>query len=197
MKTSRSELLNQLKERVQFIIDTIEPYQELSDEILNAKETPEKWSILECLEHLNLYGDFYLKELEEKMLAAKPNAAATTFKSGWLGNYFATSILPNEDGTLKSTMKTFKDKDPVNVCSNLSRTVLQRFFKQQDRFLELLKLAAQYDLTKVRTRITILQSIKLLRLGDTFRFAINHEYRHIFQAERARQAALELVNEVA
>lgn len=197
MKTTRQELIDQLKARLDFIIAQVKPYQELNDDVLNHKESAEKWSILECLEHLNLYGDFYLKELEERMLAAQPAPLVTKFKSGWLGNYFATSILPNEDGTLKSSMKTFKDKDPVNVSSDLSRTVVQRFLKQQERFMELLEMAAQYNLTKVRTRITILQSIKLLRLGDTFRFVINHEYRHIFQAERARQAALNLASEFA
>jgi len=48
---------------------------------------------LECLEHLNVYDEFYLPEIEKTINSAK-NKSEFIFKSGILGNYFAESMIP-------------------------------------------------------------------------------------------------------
>ncbi len=53
------------------------------------------WSILECLEHLNLYGDFYIPEIKNRIESSK-TLPKENFKSRILGNYFAKSMLPKE-----------------------------------------------------------------------------------------------------
>lgn len=105
--------------------------------------------------------------------------SALTFKSGVLGNYFANSMLPKSGKITK--MKTFKKMNPAN--SNLPITTIDRFLKQQERLLSLLEMAKQVDLTKTTTGIT-LTSLLRFRLGDTFRFFVNHITRHVRQAER-------------
>lgn len=180
---TQHEVIADLIQRTQQHITQVESFKNLADGQLNFKENSEKWSILECLEHLNLYGDFYLVEIENRILAAKEqNVQDTIFKSGWLGNYFAEGMLPPTDGKKMKTMKTFKDKDPKS--SSLPRTTIDRFIKQQKRMLSLLQEAKKVDLNTVRTNITILKGIIRLKLGDTFRFVIFHNYRHILQAKK-------------
>ena len=101
-----------------------------------------------------------------------------TFKSGWLGNYFANSMLPKEK---LNKMKTFKDKNPLN--SNLDNSVISVFLEQQTQLLELLQKANNVSLNKVKVKVSIAQWLTI-KLGDTFRFVIFHNERHIKQMER-------------
>ena len=177
MKIDQIKLIEDLTLRTQAIIQSMEKYRTLKLTSLNFKATPQSWSILECLEHLNLYGDFYLKEIETRILNAKAKPGVT-FESGLLGNYFANSMLP-KNGKINK-MKTFKDKDPSG--SSLTPNTIDRFLKQQQRIIELLQLAKGVDLNKTRTSITV--PIIKLKLGDTFRFIIYHTQRHMLQIER-------------
>jgi len=181
MKIDQNKLIEDLISRTREIIVQAENYRGLPTEQVNRKPHPEKWSILECLEHLNLYGDFYLVEIEKRILNSK-SQTKRQFKSGLLGNYFANSMLP-KNGKVKK-MKTFRDKDPIN--SELPPTTIDRFLKQQNRMIGLLELAKKIDLNKVKTSITI--PVIKLRLGDTFRFVIYHNQRHMIQANKALAA---------
>lgn len=176
MKIKQSILLEDLVNRTKELIQKVKNVQTLPTGSLNFKYDPKSWSILECLEHLNLYGDFYLKEIEIRIIQGDKKAALT-FQSGILGNYFANSMLPKNGKIIK--MKTFKDKNPSN--SSLSTTTIDRFLKQQQRMIELLMQAKNVDLNRVKTSITI--PIFKLKLGDTFRFVIYHNQRHMLQIE--------------
>lgn len=79
-------------------------------------------------------------------------------------------------------MNTFKEMNPFE--KKLDQSVIDKFIKQQKELLDLLKSAESKNLTKIKTRISISKWIKL-RLGDTFRVIIYHNFRHIKQAEKA------------
>lgn len=154
-------------------------FKNLSSDQLNFKENKDAWSILECIEHLNLYGNFYLPEIETRILSQKPNSHTEIFKSGLIGNYFANLMIAN-NGKIKK-MKSPKDKNPAN--SVLTISTIERFLKQMNRLSSLLQQSAKINLTTTKTSISISKQIKL-RLGDTFRFLIYHIERHILQAKR-------------
>jgi hypothetical protein len=79
------------------------------------------------------------------------------------------------------TMNTFTSKNPIN--SKLEKeTVLLGFINQQEEMLALLDTAKNKDLTKIKTSITL--PLLKFRLGDTFRFVIYHNQRHIVQAQK-------------
>ncbi|ULT24221.1 DinB family protein [Sphingobacterium sp. E70] len=67
--------------------------------------------------------------------------------------------------------------------------------EQQENFLQLLEQAKSKDLGKIRTNISINKWIKI-RLGDTFRFLVNHNIRHIVQIKISFQAAPLLIRPV-
>lgn len=154
--------------------------QQKSETELNWKDNPESWSTLECLEHLNLYGSFYITAIEKTILNSK-NKNEIEFKSGILGNYFAKVMLPKEK---LNKIKTFKSKNPLN--SNLNRNVIDVFINQQIKTIDLLNNAKTVSLNKNKTEITLTKYIKF-KLGDTFRFVINHNIRHIKQIENNLQ----------
>ena len=145
---------------------------------------PGSWSVIQCLDHLNSYGHYYLPQLEaalekgeRKGLAARPE-----FKSRWFGNYFTNLMQPKPDGALKSRMNAPRGHRPVPQPD--AAMVLAEFEVQQQRLLQLLTRAQQTDIGRLRVP-TSLTSLLKLSAGDTFRFLIAHEQRHMLQALRA------------
>jgi hypothetical protein len=179
------DLLQDLLERTQENKNKAEGFTHLPLEILNWKSSPDSWSILECLEHLNRYGDYYIPEIEKRITTSQQRPAEN-FKSGWLGDYFAKTMLPREK---LNKMKTFKSMDPVG--SKLNMDTLKKFLNQQQAILNLLDKSKEVDLTNTKTGISISKWIKL-RLGDTFRVVIYHNQRHMAQAERVLKEASRL-----
>lgn len=177
MKQQTEILLQDLMERTKQNINAVQKFSTLSNEKLNFKTDNTSWSILECLEHLNLYGDFYIPEIK-KRIASSNNAPNLEFKSGFLGNYFANTLLPKES---LNKMKTFKVMNPAG--SALNKTTIDRFLAQQEQLLELLNQVRKIDISKTKTAISISKLIKL-KMGDTFKVVIYHNQRHVAQANK-------------
>ena len=174
-------LIQTLLEQTRQIINQAENLKSFDLQTLTWKENETSWSILECLEHLNLYGNFYLPQIENKIKNSKTKTDME-FKSGMLGNYFAKNMLPKEK---LNKMKTFKDKNPLNA--KLDKTVIDQFINQQIKLLDLLNQSRNVSLNKVKIQTSISSIIKL-KLGDTFLFFINHIIRHLNQIDRIQTA---------
>ncbi len=170
------KLIQVLSEQTRQIINQAEKLKIYDLDTLKWKENQSSWNILECLEHLNLYGDFYLPQIENKIKNSK-TITETEFKSGLLGDYFAKSMLPKEK---LNKMKTFKGKNPLNA--NLNEAVIDKFINQQIKLLDLLSQSKNVSLNNVKITTSI--SVIRLKLGDTFQFLINHIIRHFKQIER-------------
>ena len=171
------KLIKDLIERTRININQAEKLSLLPTEKLNFRAQKESWSILECFEHLNLYGDFYIPEIRKRIENSKTQPKEN-FKSGLLGNYFAKSMLPKEK---LNKMKTFKDKNPIG--SKLDKSTIKRFISQQEKILNLLDKSREIDLNKTKTAISISKLIKL-KIGDTFRVVVYQNERHLVQANK-------------
>lgn len=179
MKIKTTQLISELVEQTRQNMNQVEKFKQHADKDLHWRPDPESWNVLECIEHLNLYGAFYLPEIERRIKQAVPGSAPV-FKSGWLGNYFANAMKPGSG----MKIKTFKDKNTLN--QKLDKSTLDTFLLQQNKLLNYLDMSRNVNLNKVSTSISISAWIKL-KLGDTFRFLINHNERHIVQAKNVLQ----------
>ena len=175
------KLIHDLRESTQKQISQTENLHLLTNEELNWRPGEDSWSILECLEHLNLYGDFYIPEME-KSIKRSNTVCQKNFRSGILGNYFAKAMLPREK---LNKMKTFKSKNPIG--SALDKTTIKRFIRQQKQLLDLLNQAKKIDLSKTKTGTTISRFVKL-KIGDVFRVVIYHNERHLVQINKIKRA---------
>lgn len=182
MKFESNLLLKDLNNLTLEFIRRAESMKDATDESLERRTSSDSWNALECLEHLNLYGDFYIPEINRR-LADRHAGSFPDFKSGWLGNYFAKGMLPREN---MKTMNTFADKNPLG--QPVDRSTIERFLDQQRQMLEILERCKGQSLTNIRTSISISRWIKL-RLGDTLRVVVYHNQRHMAQAEKALLSA--------
>lgn len=178
MEMKTDLLLKDLSERTRTNMDSSREFLKKTTAELNQRPASRSWSALECFEHLNRYGDFYLPEIE-RVIESSGRPPEEVFKSGLLGDYFAKMMLPREK---LNKMKTFKDKDPFG--SKLDKTTIEKFIRQQEQLLDLLSRASKVSLTRTKTAISISKLLKL-RLGDTFRVVIYHNQRHLVQAQKA------------
>lgn len=183
MKTTSQNLLNQLRKEVENHIEFIEKeFSPLSNDELNIRPAEGKWSIAECMAHLNKYARHYNAVMEQKMKQSK-RQPVEQFKSGWLGEKFTKMMAPQE-GKIVNPMNTIKGYDPINSELN-AKGELQEQLDHLKKLITLLDFAHQNHLIKIRIPITITNWIKM-SLGDTFRFNIAHIHRHLLQAKNVK-----------
>ena len=171
-----------------YLETAIHTWQNLPTEVLMKQPSPTSWSASQCLEHLNIYGEYYLPAIEKAILKAQAEGSVPSemFKSGWLGDYFYRLMLPNTEGVPRSKMKATKNAIPAPEHD--AKAVVAKFIDQQEKILLLLEQARIVNMSKIRIPISISRWIRL-KLGDTFLFLIAHNQRHIAQLERALKAA--------
>ncbi len=179
MKINNKQLIAELLGITDRLIGIARGFKALNATPLNFKRNPHEWNILECLEHLNLYGDFYLPAIEAQLMEHQ-KTTVLSYKPGILGNYFVKMIRIQEK---QKKMSTSSDKNPVKQSRALSPTTIDRFLRQQERLKALLERAQWLDLGKIKTPVSISRLIRL-KLGDTLRFVVYHNERHVVQAER-------------
>lgn len=174
-----SQLSEQLTSEVKQIIEQVEQhFLPLDREKLNWKENPDRWSILECLEHLNRYSRYYNPILERKVL--DQTSGSYEYKSRWMGRVFINMMDPKNS----KKQKTFKHLNPVG--SSLDKNVISEFIMHQAKLIQILE-----HLPQVNPNITTVpvEFMKLLKLsiGDALSFVITHEKRHLQQAKNVLQ----------
>jgi len=184
MSLVQDEVISDLRERAQAELDYLEQQLRLlSSDTLNQKPDPKSWSLLECLEHLNILGKVYLRGFRQKADSGTPRQGKT-YQPGWLGNYAANSMLPKENGKLPYKLKAL----PFMTASKstLDKTeVLNEQAGQLREFLTILDKLAQVDLGGNRVATSLGSWLKF-KLGDAMRFYLNHQERHYLQLRRTR-----------
>lgn len=182
-----SALLDKLQaEFTKIIDDTTKGLVILSLQQLNWKPTPEKWSILECLEHINIQGRYYLREIRQEIAKGMQEGSTpqTTFSTGFIGNYLVNSFEPTEEGIIKMKVKTSKKFNPT--FSELDAgEVINEFLRQQKEYIELLDKSALVNLSGIKITSAIGWIVRF-KLGDAFRFVLAHTRRHLLQAKRIK-----------
>jgi hypothetical protein len=189
MEINSNLLLDDLITRIKNTIPVIASLKEKNISFLNYRTEPNSWSVLECIEHLNRYGDFYLPEIEKRMAFPTVKAATTYYKPGLLGNYFVKMMLPQNNKIKK--IKSPKDKNPINTA--IEASVIDIFLQQQHTLLQLLEKAKHINLDTTKTAISISNFIKL-KLGDTLRFFVYHIERHLQQIKNIEPKRLDQNN---
>lgn len=173
--------LAELKDKLQAQISLVKSdFRALSNAELNQKTTEKSWSILECIEHLNLYSFYYNEEIE-RALGKLKGSSAVPFKLGWLGKKSINSI--KAENTKKQ--KTFKHMNPNS--SQLKKEVLETFIQHQEDLIGLVDAGADLNLNKKKVRLEFFKLIKL-SVYETIVFMVEHQNRHLQQGLRVKAA---------
>lgn len=178
MTTYRTqELLNSLTADVKTIIATVRSLSEKEKATLCTPPAPGKWNVLQVIWHLESYNRYYLNAIAGSLKKADNTPPNATYKPGFIGDYFTRLMQPAANGNVKG-MKAPADHTPQPIYSDT--TILNTFIKSQEQLLQLLSKAEMVNIGTIKVPVSISKFIKI-RLGDTFRFLIAHQQRHMLQ----------------
>lgn len=173
----RTQLIATLESEIERQLEiVVQQFQSRNNDVLLRTTETGGWSVIQNLEHLNFYFQYYNPAIRKSLENASVDPQAVTFNSSWLGSYFTNAMDYRKGGKVKA----FKSYIPeVDLDTN---KVIREFIDHQEELLQLLRMAANYNLTKIRLPISLTRWIKM-RLGDVFQFVIMHNERHIVQAQ--------------
>lgn len=181
-------LLDELTAAAEAHVPNVEALQALPDDVLQWKPSPDRWSVAECIEHLNIANRHYVPEIARR-IAAAPAAEVDSYKTAFVGNYFATAMHPDR---ISKRVKTPKMFNPASSTVD-AEAAFETHLDHSRQIVDLLAQARQHDLGRIRIT-SALGNILRFRLGDALRLVVYHNQRHLLQArnvlaEREKVAA--------
>lgn len=177
--------LEQLSERLSVI--ALGDFQPLSVQQLNWREAPHKWSILECIAHLNYVADFYFPPIFKAIKYAKIKGSSPqkSFTRSWLGHYYVSKMRLRRNNQVKKAIETSQKYTPVlNVNKQLSKKeIFDNFVANQKTLMHILAQAKSINIEKTRVYAFFFNLVSV-RFGDMLKILVYHNERHIVQAQR-------------
>lgn len=153
-------------------------FQNLDENTLNQSAIDSGWSIAQCLDHLNTYGNYYLPLLKSEIAKCAASNTSGVYTTSLLGTYLI-SVTDPQKSTIK--LKAVKRHQPLGNLS--AHQIVEDFIGQQEVLLNLLRKAEDIDVNRVRIPLSIASWVRL-PLGDTLHFMVVHTSRHLLQANR-------------
>ncbi|QJW90403.1 DinB family protein [Spirosoma taeanense] len=174
-----------LQDRITAVLDTIErEFGSLPDEKLRWKPAPDRWSILECLQHLNLAERYYIRNIQHKVDSLgliQTNPVDQPLESDWIGRLMLYAIDPQVKIKLPAPgMIRPRRPDELKPAD-----VIAQFRELQTLLRDLLNKAVYLDWNEQKV-MTLFGNWLKLRLGDSFRMLVAHTERHLAQAMRVK-----------
>ncbi|MCH2214580.1 MAG: DinB family protein [Flavobacteriales bacterium] len=175
----KRQFIELIEKRLTSIDEGIAIFENESIEVLSHRASQKTWSVLENIEHLHRYNDFYIEEFWKSMKRAQ-HSDSDEMARGRFGMKSAKSMLPTEEG-VTNPMKTFRSKNPHFTV--IDKSILETFRNEQEELKRILEEAKSKDIGGVMCRTTL--PLIRFHLCDALEFVINHQVRHIAQAKLA------------
>lgn len=175
-----------LQARLTTLLDTVErEFAHLSDEQLRWKPAPGRWSVVECLQHLNLAERYYIRNIQhkvDKLGLVQTNPTDQTIESDWIGKLFSYAVDPQANVKIPAPgLVRPRHADDLHPAS-----VLAQFLELQTLLRDLLGKAVYLDWNRDRLA-TLFGNWLTIRVGDALRMLVAHTERHLNQAMRVKR----------
>lgn len=177
------EVLDELLLLTNKHIEQLKVIRGLDQEHLRDSPSVSQWNILQCMEHLNHYFDFYLPQF---ITASKlvDKASNLPFKPGFIGNYFANMLL------YKENQKRISSPKPTNpISKEVSMEVITIFENNLMQLKESL-IAMPLSILNSKMITTMFSNWYKLKIGDGLRIVVIHNDRHFHQMKKLAPSGL-------
>ncbi|HUE87575.1 MAG TPA: DinB family protein [Vicinamibacterales bacterium] len=182
-----------LPQELQDLIDQIDACEadaerlvaDLDDEAVNWTPPSGGWSVAQCLSHLALMNDYYLRGWSDAVAEAAraERGPFTGLQPTLFGRRFVSAMEP------PYTMKG-KAVQPATPASRVPRdTVVQDYKQSHETYRHLVRASAAVDVNRVVRPNAIMKQVKM-RLSTVLLIIPAHDRRHLWQAAnvKARRA---------
>ena len=170
------EQFRRIKERAQRLVVG------LNDRAFNWRPEPRRWSISECLDHLNLTTEQYLQAIDQAIGTARSKGLLGDHprRRSCIGNLILRVFVERPARPRFAAAKKFVPSPNQSIDK-----VVPKFTSLQGEMLKRLQLANGLDLWRTKLRCPDIPLLKF-SLGETFAIHAAHERRHLCQAEQLR-----------
>ena len=179
----QKDLLNRLKDNTAELISIAQnQFLTMDSDVLSTKPSKDRWSILECIEHLNLTLEIYIPQMNAVVKnSEKYPVKSNVFEHSFLGKLAVKVMKPKAYDQIPYKMKTFNGLNPKNVNIDPQEEI-NRFIKYQNELLTIIDGLKNVNLKKPKIT-TAAGPILKMSIGDALHFMVAHNQRHIVQAQ--------------
>ncbi len=170
------ELLKLSETQTQYVDERIQGLPKFD---LEWRPGPYRWNILEVMEHLNRFGEFYLPKFLHAVRWPDQLRKAGTYRSGFLARAAFKRIRPVNGVVLNKTRSLKKNNPFLRI---LDRGVIDEHLEQQKQFRQVLEKSRSLDLSKNRIPTMVGKWLKM-NMGDSLRIHGYHTERHYVQLD--------------
>jgi hypothetical protein len=162
--------------------ETAELLDGLTEAQFNWRASAGRWSIAECLVHLNVTARLYLPLIESAMEEARSRKllGEGPFRHGFLVNWLIRATEP------PPKLKTKSPKIFVPPPDQPLETVATDFMTLQGQLLARIHEANGLHLSRIKVISPVSRFFKM-SLGQSFAFLAAHERRHLWQAREVKE----------
>ena len=155
---------------------------DLSESQVHWQPAPDRWSVAQVIEHLNLTGYAVLPRIQEAIGRARESGRQVEgpFHYGWLGSWFVRMLAPENRKKIRAPRLY---RPPAGAPAP---DFLPRFLTLQDHWIECVESADGVDMARIKIASPALALLRL-SLGLWFAGTANHEERHLLQARGVRE----------
>jgi DinB superfamily len=159
----------------------------LSHEQFNWRPEPGRWSIAQCLSHLNIVNSVDLNSLAQVIAdgRARGITGEGPFRYGFLSDKFVAS----QDLPIKTKFKAPKNFIPPADAD--TEKTLAEYHRIASELRRLVLAGDGLDLARLKTRLSALpaplRAIFKMPIGARFTLMVNHDRRHLWQAGEVRK----------
>jgi len=156
-------------------------FRGLNSEQINWKPNADGWSVGQCFEHLIKTNELFYDELDKIAAGSRTNSVLETYSplSGLFGNLLISS--------LKKDARKFKAPSPKIVPpSEIDANIVEIFAAHQSELIGKIKRTETADWQKTKVTSPFMKLVTY-KLSDGYQVIVEHEKRHVRQAERVIQ----------
>jgi hypothetical protein len=156
----------------------------LREDQLQWKPPDGRWSIAQCLDHLNRANGKILTQLEPGIERAKSQGSQSSapWKPGFMERMFIRAVTPNPPLGFKSPVPPdFLPEDEPDVAQ-----LMPTFRAQHDRFVAGVDTVEKHGLVHIKIPSPVSKLIKC-QLGTWFAATAEHDLYHLGQAASVRK----------
>lgn len=175
MRDDTAQLRRELEEitgKIRSLVET------LDDEQLHRRPTPHSWSVAECVEHLSVTADKYVKRARRAIDVGPPPAAGRVGKRSLIARMFIGLLEPPSKIRMPAP-------PPLAPQAALPRVeLLAHFDSSHGALLGIIDETDTIDRTRLKVMSPASKYVKF-SVYDMFPILAAHARRHLWQAERA------------
>ena len=168
--------LNAADERATALAKALTPQQ------LIWKPRPGEWSVGQCLEHLSIANEVYLRAISNS-LVGHPLTMVQDITPGWFGQWFIRNYI-------EPSPETRRARAPKMIApgAHVDPSILDRFLRSNDKVRELVQRAGHHDVNRIRFKNPFMPVLRFT-VGTGLEILSKHQRRHLLQAERIRESS--------